>query len=236
MYHVTNFTFELLNIRTKRLTHEYPVGCSDPNSSIECIRGNPTAATALWAVASTVIFSSICYVGITMYMVYRYMRNIEKRAESFTFSFHTSSRKQERERSKKIMKQGILYGLALFLVFFFSSLHFFENLIFGEWAVSIFGLDILTAIFTPLQGLFNAFIYSISASEAKSKRREARKNVSPSNSSKKERACNEISVTFGCDGRMDNEMGISREDIEHIDTEETKEELQPNVCIFQPRR
>jgi hypothetical protein len=89
-----------------------------------------------------------------MYMVYRNILNIELEARRYSFSPHRSAPTiNDSERSRRVMLQGVLYSLSLFL-----SWIFLIN-IFGK--KELYVTYILSYMFWPLQGFFNALIYAI---------------------------------------------------------------------------
>lgn len=89
---------------------------------------------------------------VVMFMVYKYIRDIEVRASRFTFtSYRSRSQRAERIRSRKVMIQGIMYAVAMLLVLLsFSATVFLRGFVARIHAYTL----------TPLQGFYNAFIYS----------------------------------------------------------------------------
>jgi hypothetical protein len=86
-------------------------------------------------------------------MVYRSVSNIEIQAHKYTFaSFRLQ--KNDRKRSRRVMIQGVLYSLALFLTYIVIIVDMFRN---DGSSVAI----ILSITLWPLQGAFNVLIYSI---------------------------------------------------------------------------
>jgi hypothetical protein len=86
-------------------------------------------------------------------MVYRSVSNIEIQGQRYSFAAYRSQT-NDRKRSRRVMLQGILYSLALFLTYIFSIVEIFNN-------DDSYVTHILEFTFWPLQGFFNALIYSI---------------------------------------------------------------------------
>jgi hypothetical protein len=97
-----------------------------------------------------------------MYIVYRSISTIELQAQIYSFPRYRS-RDSDRKRSRRVMLQGILYSLALILTYTFTLIESLNN---GASYV----LHILMYTFWPLQGFFNALIYSIPAFQRMYKR------------------------------------------------------------------
>jgi hypothetical protein len=131
----------------------YPIECTDPDLSVECIRGGNPSVTWLFFVAFLSSTSlGIGYVFVTMYIVYRSISNIEIQAHEYSFARYTSQ-KSDRKRSRRVLLQGILYSSALFLVYIFTVVAYFNS--------TSYVFRILQFTFWPLQGSFNALIYSM---------------------------------------------------------------------------
>jgi hypothetical protein len=184
------------------VTAGYPFECTDPNSSIECIRGNPTIALFLGVSLTGFLFLAICYISVTMYRVYSSVSNIEKQAHKYSFTSYRSPTKC-RKRSRRVMLQGVLYSLALFFSWIFVILEICSN---GAYV-----LNILSYTFMPLQGFFNAMIYSIpvfqkmcKCQESKDKKDKRSKsfNILSNISPKSEKNQGAVSSNFGTSNRM----------------------------------
>jgi hypothetical protein len=110
----------------------------------------------------------MCYISVTMFMVYRSVSNIEIQAHKYSFASF-GSQKNNRMRSRRVMIQGVLYSLALFLTYIFIIAKMFIN---DESSASI----ILSVTLWPLQGVFNVLIYLIPVFQRNYKRwKEKRK-------------------------------------------------------------
>ncbi len=160
----------------------YPIGCDSADSSTECIRGAPNNFFQYASYLTGLInFFAIFYVSITMYMVYKYVVGLERQVERYSIaSFRGRGAQQpDREKSRRIMIQGILYSSALILMLLFPSISFFYGLATGgEQSLTI---NTLIGIFNPLQGGFNALIYLFPVFKRKfdryqQRRRERRRN------------------------------------------------------------
>ncbi len=95
--------------------------------------------------------SYIIYVIVVMFLVYKYIRDIEVKAAKYAFISFSPTQRAERTRSRKVMIQGVMYAIAMMLVF----LPFFVYMV-----VQTYVIDIQVAIFSPLQGIYNVMIYS----------------------------------------------------------------------------
>ncbi len=104
---------------------------------------------------------TVIYVMVVMYMVYKHIRDIEKKAQAYTFTSHRSSdrtiRATERKRSQRVMIQGVMYAVALLLVFIPFSVRICLSSFGG---IESFAMTLLAGILVPLQGMYNAIIYS----------------------------------------------------------------------------
>ncbi len=105
--------------------------------------------------------ADIIYVMVVMFMVYRHIQEIEKKAQAYAFSsFRISLRTSQtakRKRSRRIMIQGLMYAVAMLLVFLPLFVYFLCLL---GGVIGSFALEMVFGIFVPLQGMYNAFIYS----------------------------------------------------------------------------
>jgi hypothetical protein len=156
-------------LQTRAVPIPYPIGCIHPDSSIECIREFNTTHQFLWFVIGLLgfLFLVISYISVTMFMVYRSISNIEIQAQKYSIARYRSQ-KNDNKRSYRVMLQGVLYNLALFLTWVFPIVLMFRK---DDFYVS----HIITYIFWPLQGFFNALIYSIPAFQRIYKKWEAKR-------------------------------------------------------------
>jgi len=139
------------------VTAQYPLNCSLPDSSEKCVRGTDAHFYISLAMFGNLIFA-ICYVSITMYLTYKSVADIETKARRYSFaSYSRSQTATERKRSRRVLLQGILYSLALFLINILSII----TIILAKLGIRSYVLHILAYTFWPLQGFFNALIYSI---------------------------------------------------------------------------
>ncbi len=92
---------------------------------------------------------------VTMYITYKYVEDIEAKAEVYSFRRLSDRSTNNSRRSKLILRQGLLYALALFLVWLFPLIYMCM-LIANKVSYIIF---ILMSLFGPLQGVWNLLIY-----------------------------------------------------------------------------
>jgi hypothetical protein len=122
-------------------------------------------------------------------MVYSYVARIEAKAHRYSFARYRSQTKS-RDRSKRVMMQGVLFTSALFLVYIFPFICGLVDLFIQR---NVYALIIPNYILWPLQGFFNALIYSIPTFRTINKRRregrtkEIYENESPVTPSKSNR-------------------------------------------------
>jgi hypothetical protein len=100
-------------------------------------------------------------------MVYKSVSNIEIQAHKYTFASFRFQ-KNDRKRSRRVMIQGILYSLALFLTYTFVIAILLST---DGSPLAI----ILSATLWPLQGVFNVLIYSIPVFQRNYKRRKEKR-------------------------------------------------------------
>ena len=102
-----------------------------------------------------VIVLSLCYVTITMIVVYMAVRKVEKDVEKYTFASYTSKKKDVR-MSHRVMVQGILYSAALTSLCVIYTLGPIYSMYGSSYAIEVLG-----SILLPLQGFWNALIYMV---------------------------------------------------------------------------
>jgi hypothetical protein len=134
----------------------YPRGCDQPESEVECIRG--AFNNRIYYLAINLInLLCIIYVSASMFFVYTGVRNIEIRAEKYSFMARfQADKKKTRKRSRRVMLQGILYSAAMVLLWIFTAIRILHVLILKRDNVV---LAFISDTITPIQGLFNALIY-----------------------------------------------------------------------------
>jgi len=138
---------------------DYPYGCGS-NPEVECTRnGTKLNRILTWTAYS---WPSICilYISITMFRVYRTVRNVEVNAEKYSFvaSFraHKLDKKKSRKRSRRVMTQGILYSAAMVLTWGFTFI--FAMIVVFTNKINLV-MNMIALVFNPLQGAFNFLIY-----------------------------------------------------------------------------
>ena len=157
-----------------RISMPYPRGCDTPGSEGECVRGNIDGKI----VASPIFLVNvmcIIYVAVSMFAVFKAVRDIERNALKYSFvaRFYERDKRKTMKRSKRVMIQGILYSATMLLLFLFG----FANIIYST--ITKKKNVILSLIFVticPLQGLFNFFIYLIPVFRKMLKTNKRRKN------------------------------------------------------------
>lgn len=137
----------------------YPLACYYNPS--QCERGGQDVYKISHLVLLVVVILSICYVAITMFMVYKSVSKIEILAHQYSFARYKPDT-DYRMRSRLVMIQGIMYGAVLILVHLFALILFMIQLITGKQK-SIYSLSFLMYTFWPLQGFLNALIHSFPA-------------------------------------------------------------------------
>jgi hypothetical protein len=176
-YHTIYLTFLISHSSSShdRITKiKYPLECSLPGSSVECVRGsNTNAFWTLHVAYIVIIILALCYICIIMYMVYRSVADIEIQAQKYTFARYRSQN-NDRKRSRRVMLQGLLYSSALILVYLFPILMILMNALSKVDKIS-YTIYILTYSFWPLQGFFNALIYAIPIFQRMYKRQKEKK-------------------------------------------------------------
>jgi hypothetical protein len=114
------------------------------------------------------------YVSVSMFVVYRYVRDTERKARRFSFvaRFQAQDERKTMKRSRRVMIQGILYCAAMVLLYIFSFIHAVIAMITKK---SIPMLNLISGTLTPLQGVFNVCIYLIPVFRKKLKMYRQRK-------------------------------------------------------------
>ena len=211
----------------------FPKDCEKPGSLEECSRGGNNYHEYIWALTCSFFVFTILFLSISMFKVYKNVRNIEER--SFHFSFARFSRIQTNyfKRSQRIKIQGILYALVLVLSFIFPLLFYITWKISG---IVIPTIDILMGIFVPLQGFFNVLIYLIPVyvkiyKKYKKRRTEAQQEVQVIVEEEVKQEETKEVIT-----RSPEQLQVRRSHLEEMEHEETKEEITPSPEQIQVRR
>jgi len=130
---------------------ENPFGCAnDPD--VECIRGE-LAEPFRWT-HYAIIWSAIFFIGYEMYSIYSFVKAYER--SEYAESNDEGRTSTRGTKAKKVAIQAGLFVGALYLTWFFTTLARIYNNITGR---NNFMLQLLMAIFFPLQGFFNSLIY-----------------------------------------------------------------------------
>ena len=157
-----------------RISEPYPLGCNTPESQVECIRG-AVNNHLYWIPLHSLYFACIFYIFVSMFVTFKYVRNIEEDAARYTYVG------RDLYRSRRVMTQGILYCITMLLVGFsiFNS------------TIGMDKLDItLSMAVAALQGVFNTSIYLL--------RRMLRRRQKNSNKKKKRKInCTKVQPPIG---------------------------------------
>merc|ERR1712038_222883 len=183
------------------VTPSYPIDCDKPESSIECKRGGTIFYNIFNLLTFVNSLLTMGYVFVTMFIVYRAIRTIEdsvkrysmtqyrRRPSTLSLQEHQRTKdgnkrpslllrqhrgSQENRRSSRILEQGILYSTILIVVHLFPCMQFFYYLATGERSYVIL---VLTYIFHPIQGFYNAVIYSLIPFRMYNRNREQRSSI-----------------------------------------------------------
>jgi hypothetical protein len=201
------------------------------------------------------VLLAICYVCTTMCMVYKSVSDIEKKARRYSFQGYISPRSKNanhRRRSRRVMIQGILYGLSLFLIYIFPIINLVLTQIPLGYSISVktwYILQLLQYTFWPLQGFFNALIYSIPDFQRinnrwREKRRSEREmkdicirlysnldlddyknETSPLSNPHNQHRCQLISLELGKKVQKERKSEISKEEEEKEEEIQTRSEI-----------
>jgi hypothetical protein len=206
------------------IAEPYPQGCDDLGSEVECIRGNLNKELVAFPL---LLVNLICivFVSISMYVVYKAVREIEAKAHrySFTARFNTlEGRRRSMKRSRRVMIQGIMYSVTMLLIFLFGFIHIFYTKVTKSDDNIITGLVWVTI--SPLQGVFNLCIYLIPVFKKMSKKRSKRKNNKKV--LVKEKTTNNILLPFSKEKDTETNSG-------HVE-EEGKMEISAHHQSFHP--
>lgn len=130
----------------------YPLDCKESwryGSEGNCVRGD-NASLYRWVLYYAILWAAIVVVTVCMLLVYRFVLNQEKVADRYGSHCH------ERKFSKKVAVQGYWYCGAFYSTWILPTITRLVQVISGN---TPFWLICLTAMFVPIQGLFNFFVY-----------------------------------------------------------------------------
>jgi len=136
----------------------YPYGC-EFSEGFECIFGQ-NLSTYLWSLFFIPVI--VCFIMITSFLglLVQFTRLQEKRIHRLSTTSMADSA-EERSVTKVVYKRAIKYVFSFILIWlpeaaFLVSMHFIHI----QHTNFMFALLILMGLFSPLQGLFNAMIYT----------------------------------------------------------------------------
>jgi len=129
----------------------YPKGC---DSEETCIRGWNGGIYVL-AFFYGLLWPALIYVIITQVIIYRGVRSLERRADSFSHSARLSARTYD--KSRRVMVQSLLYVGALLFTYIGPTILRLTTII-SDTPVN-YALFIFVAIVVPLQGVWNCLTY-----------------------------------------------------------------------------
>ena len=133
-----------------------PLDCHESwknNGKTNCVRGD-NASAFRWIFYYAPLWCAIAFVTVAMYLVYRSVLTTEKKMDRFTEGTGYSQR--HRKHSKKVANQGYWYCGAFYLTWLFPTITRLTQLIAGT---TPYPLILVTAMFVPIQGFFNAIVY-----------------------------------------------------------------------------
>jgi hypothetical protein len=141
-----------------RISFPYPEGCNEPDSQLDCIRGENDDVYRFIRIGMTLF--SIIYISVSMAAVYISVRNAEKNFIQCSFSsrLRVQNEKKLMKRSRRVMIQGILYSSALILLYVFEIINLTVRLITNHDTQVLLRIS---SIMITLQGLFNMLIYLV---------------------------------------------------------------------------
>jgi hypothetical protein len=201
---------------------------------VECIRGSPNIFRFTLLVVLTILVLAVLYVCITMYKVYRSVSDIEIRARRYSLATYFRQDVNYRMRSRRVMIQGILYSAVLILINLVGMINIGASEMLGR---SIYELTILQYTFWPLQGFFNALIYSIpifqrmntSLRESLKNRRESLKDKRERNKKNKKEIEPKDDNKFSSICTLGNQSKV-------LDNEEVEEEQKKEIDVEEGMR
>lgn len=120
----------------------FPQGCAGD----ECERGKH-ASLFRW-IHYFIIWSSILFNTLAMFLIFKSVRDVEKKTRRFSLD--------ENYQSRKVAKQALFFVGALYLTWFFTTGARVYSIVHKS---SNYPLLLLMAIFFPLQGFWNAMVY-----------------------------------------------------------------------------
>lgn len=142
----------------------FPAGCGDGAGQVPCERGE-LAHLFRW-IHYGIIWSSIFFMTVAMFLIYRFVRQQEMSATKYrlrpgsvtsdTASPPKSSCDDNRRKTRQVANQALLFCGALYLTWIFTTLTRIFQTVQG---ITYFPLLVLMSIFFPLQGFFNCLIY-----------------------------------------------------------------------------
>jgi len=110
---------------------------------------------------------------VTMSMVYRHMHDVEQKALKYAIPIYRKTQVKCWKRSRRVMVQGLLYTAVLVFIYLFFLVGVLLKVLADKYVVIIINI---TALFLlPLQGFFNALIYSIPTFQRLRKRLEKKR-------------------------------------------------------------
>ena len=119
-----------------------------------------------------ILFGSLTYVSIAMFLVYLAVHGVEKDAAKYSFARYSVKEKYTMKMSRRVMLQGILYSAILILLCIC-----FVLIVFIQALDSSYAVEIMNSIFFPSQGFFNALIYMIPLFKQIMKKRRNKKKA-----------------------------------------------------------
>ena len=140
----------------------YPPGCGLPAPwSPPCERGSVKAVDVhRWALFHVLLWFVFCLCTISMIILVVKVRQQEKSMERYVFrtgsDSSSSMERRQRDLSQKVAVQATLYIAFFFLTWIFPMVQF---VVANRTGYLLFPMLLLTVIFNPLQGFYDAVIY-----------------------------------------------------------------------------
>lgn len=129
-----------------------PPGCQEENS---CVRGK-NAWIYRWAFYYAPLWFCIVFVMITMWLVYRAVRQIEGANVRYRKHERKMSTVEDYQRSREVASQALCYVGAFYATFLFSTINRILQQTRGQ---TYFPLLLLHSMFDPLQVFLNFIVY-----------------------------------------------------------------------------
>ena len=129
---------------------EYPLGCDDPDSEVECTSGEHASAISLCYTAILLIANMIIIAAILVLIHSVFFQ--ERKMDRYSVALSDNTR----ALTKKTAWQGFWYTFAFALAWWPWIIAKILDVVSGSHSVALF---YIVAVTYPLQGLYNALLY-----------------------------------------------------------------------------